>query len=32
MERNANYALVGFATFILFVCLVVFVVWLARIE
>jgi phospholipid/cholesterol/gamma-HCH transport system substrate-binding protein len=32
MERNANYALVGFASFILFVCMVVFIVWLARIE
>lgn len=32
MERNANYALVGFATFILFVGLVVFIVWLARVE
>jgi phospholipid/cholesterol/gamma-HCH transport system substrate-binding protein len=32
MERNANYALVGFATFMLFVGLVVFVVWLARVE
>jgi phospholipid/cholesterol/gamma-HCH transport system substrate-binding protein len=32
MERNANYALVGFTTFMLFVGLVAFVIWLARIE
>lgn len=30
MERNANYALVGFASLMLFLGLVVFVVWLAR--
>ncbi len=32
MERNANYALVGLATLALFMCLVVFVVWLARVQ
>jgi phospholipid/cholesterol/gamma-HCH transport system substrate-binding protein len=32
MERNANYALVGFASLILFVGLVVFVFWLARLQ
>jgi phospholipid/cholesterol/gamma-HCH transport system substrate-binding protein len=32
MERNANYALVGFVTFILFIGLIVFVVWLARVA
>jgi len=32
MERNANYALVGFASMILFVGLVVFVFWLARLQ
>jgi phospholipid/cholesterol/gamma-HCH transport system substrate-binding protein len=32
MERNANYALVGFSTFILFVAMIVFVVWLARVA
>ena len=32
MERNANYALVGFISLGLFVGLVVFVVWLARIS
>lgn len=32
MERNANYALVGFSTFILFVGLIVFIVWLARVA
>jgi phospholipid/cholesterol/gamma-HCH transport system substrate-binding protein len=32
MERNANYALVGFISLGLFVALVVFVVWLARIS
>jgi phospholipid/cholesterol/gamma-HCH transport system substrate-binding protein len=31
MERNANYALVGFASLMLFVGTVIFVVWLARI-
>ena len=30
MERNANYALVGFASLAIFVGLVVFVVWLTR--
>ena len=32
MERNANYALVGLISMALFVGLVVFVVWLARIQ
>ncbi|HYG27091.1 MAG TPA: MlaD family protein [Caulobacteraceae bacterium] len=32
MERNANYALVGLASMILFVGLVVFVFWLARLQ
>ncbi len=32
MERNANYALVGFASLLLFVGMVVFVVWLARVQ
>jgi phospholipid/cholesterol/gamma-HCH transport system substrate-binding protein len=32
MERHANYALVGLATLLLFIGLVVFVVWLARVE
>ena len=32
MERNANYALVGFASLALFVGLVVFIVWLARVQ
>lgn len=32
MERNANYALVGFSTFILFIGLIVFAVWLARVA
>jgi phospholipid/cholesterol/gamma-HCH transport system substrate-binding protein len=32
MERNANYALVGFISLGLFVGLLVFVVWLARIS
>jgi phospholipid/cholesterol/gamma-HCH transport system substrate-binding protein len=32
MERNANYALVGFATLALFLGLIVFVVWLSRIS
>jgi phospholipid/cholesterol/gamma-HCH transport system substrate-binding protein len=30
MEKNANYALVGFAAMFLFVGLIVFVIWLAR--
>lgn len=32
MERNANYALVGLATTILFVGLIFFVIWLARLQ
>ena len=32
MERNANYALVGFASLMLFVGMVIFVVWLARVS
>lgn len=32
MEKNANYALVGLSSLILFVGLVVFVVWLARLQ
>jgi phospholipid/cholesterol/gamma-HCH transport system substrate-binding protein len=32
MEKNANYALVGLSTLILFIGLVIFVVWLARIS
>ncbi|HRD26935.1 MAG TPA: MlaD family protein [Caulobacter sp.] len=32
MERNANYALVGVASLVLFVGLVVFVFWLARLQ
>lgn len=32
MERNANYALVGLASMILFIGLVVFVFWLARLQ
>jgi|SRR5579871_157172 len=32
MERNANYALVGFASLLLFVGMVTFIVWLARIS
>ena len=32
MERNANYALVGLATTILFLGLVFFVIWLARLQ
>ncbi len=32
MERNANYALVGFASLAIFVGMVVFVVWLARVQ
>lgn len=32
MERNANYALVGFASLILFVAAMVFVFWLARLQ
>jgi phospholipid/cholesterol/gamma-HCH transport system substrate-binding protein len=32
MEKNANYALVGLSSLILFVGLVIFVVWLAKIS
>ena len=32
MEKNANYALVGLSSMILFVGLVIFVVWLARVS
>ncbi|MBQ1540898.1 MCE family protein [Caulobacter sp. CCUG 60055] len=32
MERNANYALVGLASLILFAGMVAFVVWLARVQ
>jgi phospholipid/cholesterol/gamma-HCH transport system substrate-binding protein len=32
MERKANYALVGFASLALFIGMVIFVVWLARIQ
>jgi phospholipid/cholesterol/gamma-HCH transport system substrate-binding protein len=32
MEKDANYALVGLSTLVLFVGLVVFVVWLARLQ
>jgi phospholipid/cholesterol/gamma-HCH transport system substrate-binding protein len=32
MERNANYALVGFAAMLLTIGLIVFVVWLARLQ
>jgi phospholipid/cholesterol/gamma-HCH transport system substrate-binding protein len=32
MERNAHYALVGLASTVLFVLMVVFVVWLARLQ
>jgi phospholipid/cholesterol/gamma-HCH transport system substrate-binding protein len=32
MEKNANYALVGAASLILFVGLVIFVIWLARLQ
>ena len=32
MEKNANYALVGTASLVLFIGLVVFVVWLARLQ
>ncbi|HEX4198301.1 MAG TPA: MlaD family protein [Caulobacteraceae bacterium] len=32
MERNANYALVGFASLVLFFGLIVFVVWFARVS
>ncbi|HEX8570672.1 MAG TPA: MlaD family protein [Caulobacteraceae bacterium] len=32
MERNANYALIGLVTTVLFVGLIFFVVWLARLQ
>jgi len=32
MERNANYALVGLSSLLIFIGLVVFVVWLARFQ
>jgi phospholipid/cholesterol/gamma-HCH transport system substrate-binding protein len=32
MERNANYALVGFASLMLFVGMIIFVVWLAKVQ
>ncbi|OYW91193.1 MAG: ABC transporter substrate-binding protein, partial [Caulobacterales bacterium 32-67-6] len=32
MEKNANYALVGLSTLILFVGLVIFSIWLARVA
>ncbi len=32
MERNANYAVVGFASLILFIGLAAFVMWLARVQ
>ncbi|RAK52861.1 MlaD family protein [Phenylobacterium deserti] len=32
MEKNANYALVGLSSLILFVGLMIFVVWLARLQ
>src|ERR1700754_4959219 len=32
MEKNANYALVGLSSLILFVGLVIFIVWLARVS
>ncbi len=32
MERNANYALVGASTLILFMGLLIFAVWLARAQ
>jgi phospholipid/cholesterol/gamma-HCH transport system substrate-binding protein len=32
MEKNANYALVGLSSLILFIGLVIFVVWLARLQ
>ena len=32
MERNANYALVGFASMLLFLGMVIFIVWLARVN
>ena len=32
MERNANYALVGFASLMLFVGMIIFVIWLAKVQ
>src|ERR1041385_9007324 len=32
MEKNANYALVGLSSLILFIGLVIFIVWLARLS
>lgn len=32
MEKNANYAMVGASTLILFIGLVIFIVWLARLQ
>jgi phospholipid/cholesterol/gamma-HCH transport system substrate-binding protein len=32
MEKNANYALVGLSSIILFVGLVIFIIWLARLQ
>ena len=32
MEKNANYALVGLSSLILFIGLVIFVIWLARVS
>lgn len=32
MEKNANYALVGLSSLILFIGLIIFVVWLARVR
>jgi phospholipid/cholesterol/gamma-HCH transport system substrate-binding protein len=32
MERNANYAMVGFASLVLFVGLAAFVLWLAQVR
>lgn len=32
MEKDANYALVGLSTLILFIGMVIFAVWLARLQ
>ena len=32
MERNANYTLVGFASLILMIGLVAFIIWLGRVQ
>jgi phospholipid/cholesterol/gamma-HCH transport system substrate-binding protein len=32
MERNANYALVGAASLLLFIAMIVFAFWLARLS